>query len=104
MRRTIEVSGAAAPRARGITLGLLGAALLLLGCSTGGEELRPSGLAGDLSTIPGMRGELREIEFDTAHAGPSIVTVAPDQSVWVALARAGKLARVLPDGSKREYA
>ncbi|GAA4790754.1 virginiamycin B lyase family protein [Lysobacter hankyongensis] len=48
-------------------------------------------------------GRVREIEIDTPRSGPSIVVMAPDQAVWSSLARASRLLRVAPDGTKREY-
>jgi virginiamycin B lyase len=45
---------------------------------------------------------IHELAFSTAHSGPSVVQVDNDRNVWVALARAGKLARVR-NGEIREF-
>lgn len=63
----------------------------------------PAGAAPSPEPSSSRPFEVREIELDTPRSGPSIVTVAPDQSVWVSLARASKLLRVAPDGSRREF-
>jgi virginiamycin B lyase len=51
----------------------------------------------------GARYDVMEMELPTPKSGPSILAVAPDQSIYVALARAGKLGRVMPGGVMREY-
>jgi len=48
-------------------------------------------------------GRIREIEIDTPRSGPSIVVAAPDGAIWSSLARASRLLRVAPDGSRREF-
>lgn len=61
------------------------------------------GSAGAVAGPDGPAHRITEIELPSPKAGPSILAVGPDDSVWVALARAGRIGRVHPDGSAREY-
>jgi virginiamycin B lyase len=47
---------------------------------------------------PRTGSRIAEMKTVTTPSGPSVVAVAPDQTVWVALAKAGKIARVTEDG------
>jgi virginiamycin B lyase len=46
---------------------------------------------------------VREVELSIPLAGPSIVAVDADQSVWVSLAKAGKILRITGDGQQQAY-
>lgn len=85
------------------------AAVLLL-CVACGSRQAPEASGGRTSTVGfgaelpnGTEHHITEVELTTSHAGPSIVAIGADRSVWVALARAGRIGRIQPDGTKREY-
>src|SRR5690242_16197582 len=46
---------------------------------------------------------VREVELSIPLAGPSIVAIGGDQSVWVSLAKAGKILRISEDGQQQAY-
>jgi virginiamycin B lyase len=46
---------------------------------------------------------IHEIEFSSSRSGPSVVQADRDGSIWVALARASKVARISADGAIREF-
>lgn len=52
----------------------------------------------------GQPSYVHEIELSVPLAGPSIVAIGPDQSVWVSLAKAGKILRITDDGKQQPYA
>lgn len=61
-----------------------------------------------LAGTSGLRAEepshlIREFHLSAEHSGPSVVFADKDGSVWVALARAGRIARFKGDALLREY-
>ena len=87
---------------------LVSALLLCAACGSrpapagGGVRTAPAGFAAALPD--GTEHRITEVELRTPRSGPSIVVIGADQSVWVALARAGRIVRLQPDGTQREYA
>lgn len=51
----------------------------------------------------GATAYVREVELSIPLAGPSIVAIGGDQSVWVSLAKAGKILRITDDGKQQAY-
>lgn len=88
--------------ARRLVVAVGGAAALA--CIPGPADApRPAGAGAAPPAVAEATWDIKELELPTPRSGPSIVAIGPDQSVWAALARAGKLAQVAPDGSIREY-
>lgn len=81
----------------------LGSVALLLLATAGCTVTRGGPPGSPAPELPEARAEIRELALDPPRSGPSIVAIGPDQSVWVSLARAGKLGRLAPDGQLRTY-
>ncbi|HEV2964419.1 MAG TPA: hypothetical protein VG649_21505 [Candidatus Angelobacter sp.] len=61
------------------------------------------GISWSLQVADSGSSYIHEIEFSSPRTGPSIIQADWDGSVWVALARVGKVARIAKDGAIREF-
>ena len=68
---------------------------MVIGACLGVAQALP--VAGDGSSY------IHEIEFSSNRSGPSVIQADRDGTVWVALARVAKVARITRDGAIREF-
>lgn len=60
-------------------------------------------LAGPMPDEAKGQSYITELRFSSDRSGPSVVQADSDGSIWVALARAGKIARIQCNGAMREF-
>ena len=108
LRWATQAHGSPAQVTRGCSdaMRLMPAVILILASTVWAQSNRLPQLNSDQatpeSTTTKAGSTIREFTFPSAKSGPSVVQTDNEGNVWVALARAGKLARIR-DGQIREF-